>query len=215
MKSLGPFQAMPMIIFPLFIKERIHNGLLFGVLEEFVGFCSLRLFQCHVQTEFAALYWILCHGWLLRRWRGSLLPFANPSLCTNSMLNQYLVNKITLRDNLLARGKDSGEPSECLSLNLEVKSLKFSFCFIYLLLFTHAAVFNVCQSCWRVFSLTMQISPMRLSFLVFCISTVKMQLFTLVPCKLSRYVNQSHSIQRNSEYCILFNHLPVTISNNN
>lgn len=58
---------MSMINFPLFIKERIHNSLLFVVLEEFVVFHSLKLFQCHVQIEFAALYWILNHGSVLRR----------------------------------------------------------------------------------------------------------------------------------------------------
>lgn len=54
MKQLGPFQAMPMINFPLCIEEIIQNGLSFGILEEFVGFHSLKLFQCHVQIDFAA-----------------------------------------------------------------------------------------------------------------------------------------------------------------
>lgn len=67
MKQLGPFQAMPMINFPLCIEEIIQNGLSFGILEEFVGFHSLKLFQCHVQIDFAALYLILYHGCVLRR----------------------------------------------------------------------------------------------------------------------------------------------------
>lgn len=37
---------------------------------------------------------------------------------------------------------------------------------------------------------------MHLSFPIFCISTVKIQLFTLVPSMLRRNVNHSHAIRR-------------------
>lgn len=38
-----------------------------GFLEEFVVIHSLKFFQRDVQIEFPALYWILGHGWVLRR----------------------------------------------------------------------------------------------------------------------------------------------------
>lgn len=66
MKHLGSFQTMPIINFPLYYQGNKSSGLVVWIFGGYVGFHSIKPFQCRVQIELAALYCILSYSWILR-----------------------------------------------------------------------------------------------------------------------------------------------------
>lgn len=142
MKQLGPFQTMSIINFSLFIEERIHKGLFLGFWRSLLFFIPSSFFSITSK-------WFHCFILDPRSWLGSKKAKGiSPSICnsflvwnsTNSMLDQYLVNKITLRDTLLARGRERTGGIHPAVWMFELKSgkeeLEFVF-FFYLFVVIH------------------------------------------------------------------------------